>query len=177
MLSIYESYNNYFSSNRNVESANTITSWTPDAYKFASNRPKLQSVPTPVDFMSRLDSNVKSIDFNSCQPVKKEEDSYGLVSIHKRDRNTSPNSSSSSTNDMKKKRFKLAPLGNVSTASLPSSSTTMQEPTIPTDRGELLRMVRSYPIVNCFANSYFLLDKNYYRSGEVQTVLALPASI
>lgn len=114
--------------------------------------------------MSRLDSNVRSIDFNNCcQTVKKEEkEEYGMVSIHKRER-TSPTSSSSSSELAKKKRFKLAPLGtpNVPAPSLPSTSSMQQEmeKEVPTDRGELLKLVRYLSTVNFSLNiKYFLAD-------------------
>lgn len=128
--------------NRQIEDSNTIPSWTPEAYKFASNRPRLQTVPAPKDFMSRLDGNVRSIDFNNCQPVKQEEESGGVI-IHKRDRNTSP---SSSGEQLRKKRFKLAPLGTATLTSLPSTSSQVREKPVPTDRNELLTLVRLYMI-------------------------------
>lgn len=115
-----------------------MPAWTPEAYKFASNRPKLEKVPAPKDFMSRLEGNVKSIDFNSCQPVKKEQE-LDMVSIYKRDRNQSPTSSSE---PVKKKRFKLAPLGV--SPSLPSTSSQAKEKPVPTDRLELLKLVMSW---------------------------------
>lgn len=66
--------------------------------------------------------------------------------IHKRDRNTSL---SSSGEQLRKKRFKLAPLGTATATSLPSTSSQVREKPVPTDRNELLILVRLYMINSC----------------------------
>lgn len=64
-----------------------------------------------MDFMSRLDSDVSAIDFNStCSSTSSATSSTGLVKIHKRERSplsqaTSP--SSSTSDGIKKKKYKL----------------------------------------------------------------------
>lgn len=45
--------------NRKVEKTNTIEGWTPDDYKMAAGRSQNSKVPNAMDFMSRLDTNVK----------------------------------------------------------------------------------------------------------------------
>ncbi|XP_043063339.1 regulator of telomere elongation helicase 1 homolog [Drosophila ficusphila] len=63
--------------------ANSIKTWTAADYASAAGRKLGGSAPNAMDFMSRLDSNVSSIDFNCCTATKN--DSSGLVKIHKRD--------------------------------------------------------------------------------------------
>ncbi|EDW07713.1 regulator of telomere elongation helicase 1 homolog [Drosophila mojavensis] len=78
-----------------AEMANSIKSWTPADYVNAAGcTNQSQTAPNAMDFMSRLNSNVTSIDFNNTD----------LVKIHKRER-SSPTANESLTSG--KKRFKL----------------------------------------------------------------------
>ncbi|KAH8289163.1 hypothetical protein KR054_001059 [Drosophila jambulina] len=116
-----------------VEMANSIKTWTPDDYAQAVGR-KLgtgaAATPNAMDFMSRLDSNVSSIDFNCCSDSGSKS---GLVKIHKRERSspTQPETGSST-----KKRYKL--VENIKVKAEPKP-----EKIAPADRADFLREVRS----------------------------------
>ncbi|XP_053949811.1 regulator of telomere elongation helicase 1 homolog [Anastrepha ludens] len=143
-----------------VEKTNTIESWTPDDYKTAAGRSQNSQIPSAMDFMSRLDTNVKAIDFNSAS-------SSAQVSIYKRERNSpiaSPSSSGQSSSvlptNSKKKRYKL--ITDTSVPESPTSSTQFAlnefgfksktklshdapviEKEAPQERVEFLRILRS----------------------------------
>lgn len=82
-----------------MEKTNSITSWSPNDYAAAAGRSNTCKLPNAMDFMSRLDSDVSAIDFNS-----------SLVKIHKRERSPTSltaSTSSNSTELSKKKKYKL----------------------------------------------------------------------
>ncbi|XP_023293799.2 regulator of telomere elongation helicase 1 homolog [Lucilia cuprina] len=92
-----------------IEKTNLIQSWSPNDYASAAGRSRNGKLPSAMDFMSRLDSDVSAIDFNSSASGSSSS-STGLVKIHKRERSpfsqsTSPSSNSSGV--VKKKKYKL----------------------------------------------------------------------
>ncbi|XP_075156195.1 regulator of telomere elongation helicase 1 [Haematobia irritans] len=147
-----------------VEKTNSIESWSPNDYAAAAGRTcNSGKMPSAMDFMSRLDSNVSAIDFNSSSSCSSSA-SGSLVKIHKRERSptTSQTSSSSSslsqTDFNKKKKYKL--VNNTSTSQLSTSTSAKlssfsygQKPHLttegddskkaPEERLEFLRVLRS----------------------------------
>ncbi|KAH8245486.1 hypothetical protein KR032_010889 [Drosophila birchii] len=118
-----------------VEMANSIPTWTPDVYAQAVGR-KLgtggAATPNAMDFMSRLDSNVSSIDFNCCSDGKS-----GLVKIHKRERSSpTPPETGSSASQAPKKRYKLV-------ENIKPDPVSSQVKVAPEERADFLREVRS----------------------------------
>ncbi|KAM8718412.1 hypothetical protein ACLKA7_001600 [Drosophila subpalustris] len=84
-----------------VEMTNSIKTWTPADYiSAAGRRPQSQTAPNAMDFMSRLNSNVTSIDFNCAADS-------GLVKIHKRERSSPTAGESLASQAISKKRYKL----------------------------------------------------------------------
>ncbi|XP_068158803.1 regulator of telomere elongation helicase 1 homolog [Drosophila tropicalis] len=136
-----------------VEMTNSIKSWTPDDYVSAAGRTQSHSQskpPNAMDFMSRLDSNVSSIDFNSTG-------SGNLVKIHKRER-SSPTFGDSKSSSQLKKRYKLVDniktepstsstsCSSINSSSSSSSSMCCSQKEAPESRADFLREVR------CFIN-------------------------
>ncbi|XP_055844021.1 regulator of telomere elongation helicase 1 homolog [Episyrphus balteatus] len=138
-----------------IENTNTITSWTPEDYSKAIGKPRSSGIPSASDFISRLDSDITTIDFNASN-LKTEDSS--LVTIHKRER-TSP-SQTQTNSDPKKKRLKMVPnnpissstSSNFSNPSLHSlyafnkpSITKNEEKTqeLPTQHVDLLKLIKS----------------------------------
>ncbi|KAH8266752.1 hypothetical protein KR026_000071 [Drosophila bipectinata] len=118
-----------------VEMANSIKSWSPADYACAAGRTLGgSSAPNAMDFMSRLDSNVSSIDFN-CMDSRSS--SSGLVKIHKRER-SSPPSSSQASSQTAKKRYKL--VDNISSIKVEPPEV---EKVAPEARSDFLRELRS----------------------------------
>ncbi|XP_037938569.1 regulator of telomere elongation helicase 1 homolog [Teleopsis dalmanni] len=132
-----------------LESTNSIQSWSPADYAAAAGRTSSSQAPTAMDFISRLDTNVKTIDFNSSSDA-------GLVKIHKRER-SSPSTLNNNLNisEMnKKKRYKLVENSSITTSpslfSSSSSSSCASESSsldnnkeAPENRVEFLRVLRS----------------------------------
>ncbi|KAH8420535.1 hypothetical protein KR009_011261 [Drosophila setifemur] len=125
-----------------VEMANSIKSWSPADYASAAGRTLGcgQSAPNAMDFMSRLDSNVSSIDFNCTESRNGSGSSCGsgLVKIHKRERSspTQDTFSSASAGQATKKRYKL-----VENFSVKKEAEVKKE--APESRADFLREVRS----------------------------------
>ncbi|EDV92365.1 GH24089 [Drosophila grimshawi] len=106
-----------------VEMANSIKTWTPADYANAAGRnAQSPKAPNPMDFMSRLNSNVTSIDFNA-------DSGRDLVKIHKRER-SSPTFHNESMGS--KKRYRL--INNIAQSELKEA---------PESRADFLREVRS----------------------------------
>ncbi|XP_017035372.1 regulator of telomere elongation helicase 1 homolog [Drosophila kikkawai] len=128
-----------------VEMANSIKTWTPDDYAQAVGH-KLgtsgAAIPNAMDFMSRLDSNVSSIDFNCCSEGSSSSGKSGLVKIHKRERSspTQPETEGS-TSQASKKRYKL--VENIKVKSEPKPPLSSPVKVAPEDRAVFLREVRS----------------------------------
>lgn len=133
-----------------VEMANSIKTWTPADYVNAAGRgSQNQPAPNAMDFMSRLNSNVTSIDFNCADS--------GLVKIHKRERSSPTASETLATQAISKKRYKLVnadvPIksepGTTSSQSqsnlksLTATPTQSQLKEAPENRTDFLREVRS----------------------------------
>ncbi|XP_030569109.1 regulator of telomere elongation helicase 1 homolog [Drosophila novamexicana] len=131
-----------------AEMANSIKTWTPADYANAAGCSTLgRRPPDAMDFMSRLNANVTSIDFNGADAGQ------DLVKIHKRER-SSPTASESSM--IAKKRYKL--IGNdplKTEPSEPASTSSSYCPTpaqsqlkeAPESRADFLREVRS--VIDC----------------------------
>lgn len=150
--------------------ANSIKTWTPADYVNAAGRGSQgQPAPNAMDFMSRLNSNVKvrvhqsycssinlsllplqSIDFN-CS-----DNSSSLVKIHKRERSSPTATSSSSSSQTSTKRYKLVsndaiklePVSQESnlkwqsqSQSQPSTTLKAQQKEAPESRADFLREV------------------------------------
>uniref|UniRef100_A0A034W2S9 Regulator of telomere elongation helicase 1 homolog n=2 Tax=Bactrocera dorsalis TaxID=27457 RepID=A0A034W2S9_BACDO len=146
-----------------VEKTNSIESWTPDDYKMAAGRSQDSKVPNAMDFMSRLDNNVKSIDFNSASCSNSPR--HNQVSLYKRERispTSSPSSSgSASLANVKRKRYKLVKDTSIADSPTSCASTSLGEfgfkskarlslePPVdvekqaPQERVEFLRVLRS----------------------------------
>ncbi|KMZ08357.1 regulator of telomere elongation helicase 1 homolog [Drosophila simulans] len=145
-----------------VEMANSIKTWTPADYASAAGRKLGGAAPNAMDFMSRLDSNVSSIDFNCCTDSKS--GSSGLVKIHKRER-SSP-TAPESTSQVSKKRYKL--VENIKVE--PSSS---QAKEAPEERAAFLRELRSLVTQDQFRRfGKALLE---YKNGTYESFQALMA--
>ncbi|XP_030378751.1 regulator of telomere elongation helicase 1 homolog [Scaptodrosophila lebanonensis] len=123
-----------------VEMANSIKSWTPEDYANAAGKPSNQPAPNAMDFMSRLESNVSSIDFNCTENA-----GSGLVKIHKRERSSPTTSESNTLQAVNKKRYKLVDYSasTSSTSSCSSTSQSVTEKQAPENRADFLRVVRS----------------------------------
>ncbi|KAL7744472.1 hypothetical protein ACLKA6_001847 [Drosophila palustris] len=134
-----------------VEMTNSIKTWTPADYiNAAGRRPQSQTAPNAMDFMSRLNSNVTSIDFNCAADS-------GLVKIHKRERSSPTASESLATQAISKKRYKLVNAdvavkiepGASSSQSQSNLKNLLEAPTqsqlkdAPESRTDFLREVRS----------------------------------
>ncbi|XP_061390735.1 regulator of telomere elongation helicase 1 homolog [Musca vetustissima] len=114
-----------------VEKTNSIESWSPNDYARAAGRSNTGKLPSAMDFMSRLDSDVKAIDFNSSSSGSSGKDN--LVKIHKRERSptssqlfSSSSSSGTSSSQMelsKKKKYKLVDNTQSITTQLSNSAT------------------------------------------------------
>ncbi|KAM7347678.1 regulator of telomere elongation helicase 1 [Cochliomyia hominivorax] len=153
-----------------IEKTNSIQSWNPNDYATAAGRSRNGKLPSAMDFMSRLDSDVSAIDFNSSTSSNSNSSTTGLVKIHKRERSplsqvSSPTSNSSEV--VKKKKYKLVenkftPKSSISsalssTATSTSSSTSLlssfsfnksqltsvDNKTAPEGRVEFLKVLRS----------------------------------
>lgn len=169
-----------------VEKTNSIESWSPNDYARAAGRSNTGKLPSAMDFMSRLDSDVKAIDFNSSSSCNNS--SENLVKIHKRERSptssqllssssSSSNTSSSSQGELsKKKKYKLVEntlslttqVSASTTAKLNSfsfakkqqvSANTDENKKAPEDRLEFLRVVscKNFSTINIVLTG-FLFD-------------------
>lgn len=132
---------NKISALQQIDKSNKVMSWEPSNYKI----PNEKGFKTEAkDFMSALDTHVTSIDFNEMVP------NSSLVTIHKRER-----SNEDSSNMIKKKKFKM--ISNTETAAprqVVKSEPIMENKklfetvfdnrTVPTDRSELLKLVRFF---------------------------------
>nr|XP_016931748.1 regulator of telomere elongation helicase 1 homolog [Drosophila suzukii] len=143
-----------------VEMANSIKTWTPADYASAAGRKLGGAAPNAMDFMSRLDSNVSSIDFNCCMDSKS--GSSDLVKIHKRER-SSPTTQETSS-QVAKKRYKL--VENIKVE--PSSS---QVKVAPESRADFLRELRS--LVNQDEFRRFGKALLEYKNGSYESFQAL----
>ncbi|SPP77637.1 regulator of telomere elongation helicase 1 homolog [Drosophila guanche] len=144
-----------------VEMANSINSWTPADYASAAGRTLGHAAPNAMDFMSRLDSNVSSIDFN-CSGAA----GSGLVKIHKRER-SSPSANDSVATQATKKRYKL--VDNIKTE--PSSQPAVK--VAPESRADLLRELRS--VINQEQFKEFGKVLIEYKSGTYEKFESLMA--
>ncbi|XP_055912686.1 regulator of telomere elongation helicase 1 homolog isoform X2 [Eupeodes corollae] len=129
-----------------IENTNKITGWSPDDYSNAVGKSRSSAAPSASDFISRLDSDISTIDFNA---TISRSDNSNLVTIHKRER-TSPNQAQTS-NDPKKKRLKMVPNNPLSSTSSASFSfnnqTSIMKPAeksqeLPTQHVDLLRLIK-----------------------------------
>lgn len=118
-----------------IEKTNSIQSWSPNDYATAAGRSLNGKFPNAMDFMSRLDSDVSAIDFNSsCSGSNGSSCSTtGLVKIHKRERSPlsqSTSTSSTSSEVIKKKKYKLVEntfSSKLTTSSISSSTTSIND--------------------------------------------------
>ncbi|XP_001354453.3 regulator of telomere elongation helicase 1 homolog [Drosophila pseudoobscura] len=144
-----------------VEMANSINSWTPTDYASAAGRTLGKAAPNAMDFMSRLDSNVSSIDFNCSGSADSGSGGCGsssLVTIHKRER-SSPGVTDTVATQTTKKRYKLAE--NIKTE--PKSNSSQQVKVAPESRADFLRELRSLISQDQFRDFGKVLIE--YRSG------------
>ncbi|EDW26039.1 GL14463 [Drosophila persimilis] len=144
-----------------VEMANSINSWTPADYASAAGRTLGKAAPNAMDFMSRLDSNVSSIDFNCSGSADSGSGGCGsssLVTIHKRER-SSPGVTDTVATQTTKKRYKLAE--NIKTE--PKSNSSQQVKVAPESRADFLRELRSLISQDQFRDFGKVLIE--YRSG------------
>lgn len=117
VLASKEKFRSYHFQAIKVENTNTVSSWTPEDYSKASGKSETLGIPSANDFISRLETDVSTIDFNAAHLNS---ENLNLVTIHKRER-TSP-STTQTTGDQKKKRLKLIPNTPMSISSSSSSS-------------------------------------------------------
>ncbi|XP_017136485.1 regulator of telomere elongation helicase 1 homolog [Drosophila miranda] len=144
-----------------VEMANSINSWTPADYASAAGRTLGKAAPNAMDFMSRLDSNVSSIDFNCSGSADSGSGGCGsssLVTIYKRER-SSPGVTDTVATQTTKKRYKLAE--NIKTE--PKSNSSQQVKVAPESRADFLRELRSLISQDQFRDFGKVLIE--YRSG------------
>ncbi|KAH8416818.1 hypothetical protein KR222_005993 [Zaprionus bogoriensis] len=155
-----------------AEMANSIKTWTPADYANAAGRGS-QSKPAPdaMDFMSRLNSNVKSIDFNCT------ENSEGLVKIHKRERG-SPTTSCWSASQVSSKRYKLVSNDMIKVEPISQATqksqlqvASAQQKEAPESSTDFLREVRS--VINCDQFRSFGKALVAYKSGGSDAFEAL----
>uniref|UniRef100_A0A1B0F9W0 Helicase ATP-binding domain-containing protein n=1 Tax=Glossina morsitans morsitans TaxID=37546 RepID=A0A1B0F9W0_GLOMM len=104
-----------------AEEINTIERWSLNDYAKATARPSDNKFPSVADFMSRLDGDVSTIDFNS-KDVGTASNSQIQISKRRRSPTNSPSTSSTARNDTDgKKKYRL--VDNMRpTSSLPSKS-------------------------------------------------------
>ncbi|ALC49144.1 CG4078 [Drosophila busckii] len=156
-----------------AEMANSIKTWTPADYASAAGRnSQSQPAPNALDFMSRLNSNVNSIDFNCMSGSE-----TNLVKIHKRER-SSPNANESlATQFASKKRYKLvangSPMSSSSNSSMNTTANSTNDSSVnssqlkaaPEARADFLREVRSVINADQF-RSFGTAMVAYSRGGD-----------
>uniref|UniRef100_A0A1A9VRD2 Regulator of telomere elongation helicase 1 homolog n=1 Tax=Glossina austeni TaxID=7395 RepID=A0A1A9VRD2_GLOAU len=114
-----------------AEETNMIESWSLNDYAKATARPSENKLPSVADFMSRLDGDVSTIDFNS-KDVGTPSKSQMQISKRRRSPTNSPSTSCTARNDTDGKR-KYRLVDNMRpTSSLPSKSS--GSPIIPLDQ-------------------------------------------
>lgn len=116
-------YLNFFFIISKIEKTNSIQSWSPNDYATAAGRSHNGKLPSAMDFMTRLNSDVSAIDFNSTSTSSSSTSS--LVKIHKRERSPLSQSilpSTSSSDTAKKKKYKLVENSFVSKQTLSTTS-------------------------------------------------------
>ncbi|KAH8411729.1 hypothetical protein KR215_010257 [Drosophila sulfurigaster] len=97
-----------------VEQVYSVEKWTPEEYAKAAGGGAQGAKSTPMDFISRLNTNATSIDFNS--------DNTGLVKIHKRERSSPTTSDSLASQPNIKKRYKLVNAADIKSEPFASTS-------------------------------------------------------
>ncbi|XP_060663429.1 LOW QUALITY PROTEIN: regulator of telomere elongation helicase 1 homolog [Drosophila nasuta] len=97
-----------------VEQVYSVEKWTPEEYAKAAGGGAQGAKSTPMDFISRLNTNATSIDFNS--------DNTGLVKIHKRERSSPTTSGSLASQPNIKKRYKLVNAADIKSEPFASTS-------------------------------------------------------
>ncbi|XP_037894820.1 regulator of telomere elongation helicase 1 homolog isoform X2 [Glossina fuscipes] len=114
-----------------AEETNMIEGWSLNDYAKATARPSDNKLPSVADFMSRLDGDVSTIDFNS-KDVGTPSNSQIQINKRRRSPTNSPSTSSTARNDTDgKRKYRLVDNTRL-TSSLPSKSS--GTPTISLDQ-------------------------------------------
>ncbi|KAH8300994.1 hypothetical protein KR044_009055 [Drosophila immigrans] len=126
-----------------VEQVYSVEKWTPEEYAKAAGEGSQSSKSTPgvMDFISRLNTNSTSIDFNC--------DNSGLVKIHKRERSSPTTSESLATQANNKKRYKLVNATDVKSEPVAASSQS---------QSNLTNLSQSQPKDRCETRADFLRE-------------------
>uniref|UniRef100_A0A1Q3EW05 Regulator of telomere elongation helicase 1 homolog n=1 Tax=Culex tarsalis TaxID=7177 RepID=A0A1Q3EW05_CULTA len=154
-----------------IENSNAVTAFKLSDYQ---HQHRSAEATSGKDFLSRLNTQVRTIDFNDMSSSSAGPSQPGLVAIHKRERsNEFPSYSMASTaTTQKKRKVVLIPQETISLDdSVEDVKPELEERRAPEDRVELLKVIKS-SIAPALYKRFLVVLTSYRNDRNFQTMMA-----